>query len=83
MTSSYVVRGGYDHSLLRERRDLDTPMIELTDPGSGRRLSVTTDASAVHLYSGNSLPQLRTGLSLETQGLPDAPNRLDFPSTVL
>lgn len=57
-------------------------------------LEVLTDQPAVQFYSGNQLDgtlrgkgnrayQHRTGLCLETQHLPDSPNRPDFPSVVL
>lgn len=64
------------------------------EPVSGRVLEVRTDQPGVQLYSGNFLDgsvvgragcTLRQGdgLCLETEHLPDSPNRPDFPSTVL
>jgi aldose 1-epimerase len=64
------------------------------DPGSGRVLEVLTDQPSVQFYSGNFLDgsavgrgglamRQGDGLCLETQHLPDSPNRPDFPSTVL
>ncbi len=64
------------------------------DPRSGRSLTLRTDQPGVQLYSGNFLDgtvvgrdgvTLRQGdaLCLETEHLPDSPNRPDFPSTVL
>lgn len=61
---------------------------------SGRRLTVSTDLPGVQVYTGAHFDGTQTGLdgapllarcgvALETQGLPDAPNHPDFPSTVL
>ncbi|CUR59280.1 putative Aldose 1-epimerase [metagenome] len=75
--------GGYDHSLLLDGPGLRRIAADLQDPASGRRLTVRTDAPAVHLYTGNHLPTRRSGVCLETQGLPNAPNQPGFPSTVL
>jgi aldose 1-epimerase len=57
-------------------------------------LKVDTTEPAIQFYSGNFLDGSlmgksgvvyvkRSGLCLETQGFPDAPNRPNFPSTVL
>ncbi len=75
--------GGFDHSLLLDRPGLHRIAADLQDPSSGRRLTIRTDAPAVHVYSGNHLPTPRRGICLETQGLPNAPNQPGFPSTVL
>lgn len=67
---------------------------EVHDPRSGRTLALRTDQPGVQLYSGNFLDgtvvgrdgvTLRQGdgMCLETEHLPDSPNRPDFPSTVL
>lgn len=64
------------------------------DPSSGRSLTLRTDQPGVQLYSGNFLDgtvvgrdgiTLRQGdaMCLETEHLPDSPNRPDFPSTVV
>jgi aldose 1-epimerase len=66
----------------------------LSDPGSGRALTVVTDQPGIQVYSGNFLdgslrgasgrPYERgAGVALETQHFPDSPNRATFPSTVL
>ncbi len=66
----------------------------LTDPESGRTLTVLTDQPGVQVYSGNWLdgsPKNRSGrsyndyegIAIEAQGWPDAPNRPDFPSQEL
>lgn len=66
----------------------------LRDPASGRVLEVHTTEPGVQVYSGNHLDgslvgtsgrvyRQGDGVALETQHLPDSPNRPDFPSTVL
>lgn len=86
--------GGYDHCwVLRKGTGLRTAAI-LKDPSSGRTMEVLTDQPGIQFYSGNFLDgsdvgkkgvkyQFRTGLCLETEGFPDAPNKPEFPSTVL
>lgn len=65
----------------------------ITGPRLGRRLTVATDRPCIHLYSGGWLnveggkggAHYRPfgGMSLETQGFPDALNHPGFPSEVL
>ncbi|WP_212373756.1 aldose epimerase family protein [Acetobacter persici] len=66
----------------------------LTDPASGRSLSVSTTQPGLQVYTGNSLdgryagPSGQTyrqtdGIALETQFFPDSPHHPNFPSTVL
>ena len=86
---------GYDHSwLLDGWSGSPSPAARLLEPGSGRVLEVLTSEPAVQFYSGNQLDgtvrgkgdrayRRRSGLCLETQHLPDSPNRPEFPSTVL
>lgn len=50
----------------------------LTDPESGRTLVVETTQPGVQLYTGKP-----GAIALETQHFADAPNRANFPSTVL
>lgn len=57
--------------------------LDLVDPGSGRRLTVTSDQPALALYSGDHLPRPRAGLCIQPGPCPDAPNRPDFPSARL
>lgn len=63
-------------------------------PGSGRTLELRTDQPGVQFYTGNMLDGslvLRGGVTarqgdafcLEPQAFPNAPNRPDFPSSVL
>lgn len=90
---------GFDHCfclsdpLLRENDHLLRPAAVLTDPASGRRLRLSTDASGLQVYTGahfDGMPGKAgarygrfAGVALETQGFPDSPNRPQFPSTRL
>jgi aldose 1-epimerase len=66
----------------------------VTDPVSGRKLTVETTEPGVQFYSGNALDGTFTGrhgtkyvqhagFCLETQHFPDSPNHANFPSTEL
>lgn len=66
----------------------------LHDPGSGRTMEIRTTEPGLQVYTANGLdgslsdahgnPHLRhTAVCLETQHLPDSPNRPEYPSTVL
>ena len=88
---------GYDHCfVLREWEGLRTDGLStaahVRDPGSGRTLTVLTDQPGLQFYTGNRLDATthdgrRVGrhgaFCLEPQQFPDAPNRPDFPATVL
>ena len=85
---------GYDHAWVLDPADGLRLSARVRDPGSGRVLEVLTDQPSVQFYSGNFLDGAAVGrgglamrqgdgLCLETQHLPDSPNRPDFPSTVL
>lgn len=90
-----VFAKGYDHNfVLRGTPGALRPVATCIDPGSGRRLDVATTQPGLQLYTGNTLdgtlvgPSGRIyrsgdGVCFETQGYPDAPNRPEFPSTVL
>ncbi len=86
--------GGYDHCWVLRGGDTMHLAAVVTDPASGRTMEVLTDKPGVQFYSGNFLDgsatgkggvkyQHRTGLCLETENFPDAPNHPDFPSAVL
>jgi aldose 1-epimerase len=86
--------GGYDHAWVLEKGDGVRPAARLKDPKSGRVMEVSTNQPAVQFYGGNFLDGTstgkggvsyakRTGLCLETEGFPDAPNHAHFPSAVL
>ncbi len=83
--------GGYDHTFLLNK---PTPgaMAEaavLSEANSGRRLTLSTTAPGLQLYTGGNLDGSvggfgrRAGVCLEPQHFPDTPNRPDFPSTIL
>lgn len=66
----------------------------VSEPERGRTLTVETTQPGVQLYTGNFLDgsvtgrhgkkyEQRTGLCLETQVFPDAPNHANFPNSVL
>jgi aldose 1-epimerase len=89
---------GYDHNFVLDRPHTDSSPLRLAaravHPISGRVLEVLTTEPAIQFYSGNFLDGSLVGTSgriyrqadaftLETQHYPDAPNRPEFPSTVL
>ena len=82
---------GYDHDFVLSRQD---SAAVLTDPRSGRTLTVDTDQPGVQVYTTNFLDgshfgtsgrayRQGDGVALETQHFPDAPHHPDWPSTVL
>jgi aldose 1-epimerase len=89
--------GGYDHNyaLNRGARDAGLQLAAVvTDPPSGRQVTVETTEPGLQFYSGNFLdgslrgPSGRpygrgAGLALETQHFPDTPNQPAFPPAVL
>ena len=89
------VPGGYDHCwVLGEKGGELRPAAVLFDPASGRRMELATDQPGIQFYSGNFLDggitgrggiayRKHSGMCLETQAWPDAPNWPDFPSCVL
>jgi aldose 1-epimerase len=86
---------GYDHNFVLDSGGGTLALAAtVLEPQSGRELEVLTTEPGVQLYTGNyldgSLPgknghtyPRRSGLCLETQHFPDAPNHPAFPSTVL
>ena len=89
------IAGGYDHNwVLNGKPGTLHLAAKVTDPASGRTLTVETTEPGVQFYSGNFLDgsftgrhgvkyEKRTGFCLETQHFPDSPNHPDFPSTEL
>ena len=75
---------GYDHNF----EVFCNPCATLTDPASGRTMTVETDCPGIQFYAGNFLGQdvgkggtlytKRSGICLETQYYPDAVNRPEF-----
>jgi aldose 1-epimerase len=86
---------GYDHNwVVRGRAGELRPAAKVWAPKCGRVLKVETTEPAVQFYSGNFLDGTlvgksgvayvpRSGFCLETQGFPDAPNHVNFPSAEL
>ncbi len=86
---------GYDHNWAVDGWNGDLRWIaSLFDPGSGRVVDVAASQPGLQFYSGNhmtGLPPgtggrqygLRSGLCLEPQHFPDAPNQPGFPSARL
>lgn len=89
------IAGGYDHNwVLNGKNGVMKLAAKLSDPKSGRVLTVTTTQPGVQFYSGNFLDgsyagkagakyTKYAGLCLETQHYPDSPNQAAFPSTLL
>jgi len=87
---------GYDHNFVLNVTNGGALHLaaHVTDPDTGRTLTVTTTEPGVQFYSGNFLdgtiegksgvayPQ-HAGFCLETQHFPDSPNRPNFPTTEL
>jgi aldose 1-epimerase len=86
--------GGYDHAWVLEKGEGLRLAAKLKDPKSGRVMEISTNQPAIQFYGGNFLDGTvtgkrgvkyahRTALCLETEGFPDAPNKQNFPSSVL
>ena len=77
--------GGFDHCLVLSANRRCSA--ELYSPHSGVAMRLMSRAPALQLYEGQGLdrshPELGRGVCLEPQGFPDAPNRPQFPSTIL
>ncbi|MFN2407659.1 MAG: aldose epimerase family protein [Pyrinomonadaceae bacterium] len=91
-----IAHGGYDHNFVLSNYDGSSlqPAARLYEPRSGRVLEILTTEPGMQFYSGNFLDgsfngkggvvyHQYTGLCLEPQQFPDAPNHANFPSTVL
>lgn len=88
--------GGYDHAWILSPNTEGGMRLAATvnEPLSGRKMEVFTTEPAIQFYTGNFLDgtivgknnviyNRRTGLCLETEHYPDAPNQPKFPTTVL
>jgi aldose 1-epimerase len=90
-----LVRGkGFDHHFHLDAPGARSPAAWVHDPESGRTLTLFTTAPGLQFYSGNfldgSLPapggrrhERGSGLCLEPQHAPNAPNRPEMESPVL
>lgn len=85
---------GYDNSWVIGMQPSEKIAATLFDPVSKRSLKVYTTEPSIHVYAGNFLGKsfrgknnatyhTRSGICLEVQHFPDAPNHPEFPTTVL
>lgn len=79
-----ILQGGYDHNFVVNAN----PCAVLTDPQSGRTMTVTTSCPGVQIYTANFLDVTgkggvpypkRSGVCLETQFAPNSVNQPDWP----
>lgn len=87
--------GGYDHNFVLNDYDGSLRLaVQLYEATTGRVVEVLTTQPGMQFYSGNFLSgsfsgkrgvvyHKYTGLCLEPQHFPDAPNQSGFPSTLL
>ncbi len=87
--------GGYDHAWVLNGKGKGIHLAAtVTDPDSGRTMTISTNQPAIQFYCGNFLDgtdvgkggvkyAYRTALALETEGFPDAPNNPKAPSAEL
>jgi aldose 1-epimerase len=93
-----AARAGLDHAYVLDPAPPGAalrPAAVLSHPPSGRTLKIATDQVSLQVYTGQGLAETDNvaippgtavaycGVALETQDLPDAPNRPDFPSVEL
>lgn len=72
---SVTAHGGYDHCFVLSPSPNPAVVLE---HASGRRLQITTDQPGLQVYTGMHLDAHAKGVALETQRIPDGPNRPDF-----
>lgn len=85
--------GGYDHCYtLSQENALSIPAAVVSDPASGRRMTLLTVSPGVQFYTGNFLTGQETrdgkaekqcAFCLETEEYPDAMNHDNFPIAVV
>lgn len=77
-----------------DNNDMNLPVAILSEPKSGRRLTIFTNNPSIQIYNAyfmdnsdigkNNIALCKyAGIAIETQGFPDAPNRPEFPSILL
>lgn len=86
---------GYDHNFALVKNDGKTAVASVKSPISGITMEVYTTEPGLQFYCGNFMTGVdkdgkggkayphRSAFCLETQHFPDAPNHLNFASTVL
>jgi len=89
-----LIGNGYDHNFVLNNHGEYGHIAKLKGEESGILMDVFTDQPGVQLYTANFLDGTimgkhggcyprRSGLCLETQGFPDAPNHENFPDTTV
>ncbi|WP_257666358.1 aldose epimerase family protein [Parapedobacter tibetensis] len=85
---------GYDHNFVL-KKDVGLQLVATVEsPKTGIVMDILTEEPGLQFYSGNFMDNVqhakggktysyRSAFCLETQHFPDAPNKPDFPSTVL
>ncbi len=86
------IANGYDHAFIIPGNGL-RHFATISHPENNRRLDVFSNQPAMHFYTGNFLNNeigkngihypKRSGLCLETEAYPNAPNQPNFPSAIL
>lgn len=85
---------GYDHNFVLNGEAGEMKLAaRVTEPTSGRVMTVSTTEPGLQFYTGNFLDGSitgkgvtyahRTGFCMETQHFPNSPNEPSFPSTIL
>lgn len=86
---------GYDHNFVLNKQSGELKLAaEVYEPATGINMKVITDQPGLQFYSGNFMDGVdvgkrgerhnyRSGIALEAQNFPDAPNHQNFPSSVL
>ena len=86
---------GYDHNFILNKKAGEVSLAATVyEPETGIIMNVSTDQPAIQFYSGNFMDgkdtgkrgdkhNYRTGIALEAQNYPDAPNHANFPTAVL
>ena len=88
------IGGGYDHNWCLDKGSVFGLAAELYEPETGIEMSIFTDQPGLQFYAGQGMNgkdigkrgeihNIRSGIALETQNYPDAPNHPDFPSAIL
>ncbi len=86
---------GYDHNYIANKKAGTMSLLATVyEPSTGIVMKVISNQPAIQFYSGNFMDgkdtgkrldkhNFRTGIALEAQNYPDAPNKSNFPSSVL
>ena len=88
------IGGGYDHNWCLDKGSDFGLAAELYEPETGIEMKIYTDQPGLQFYAGQGMNgkdigkrgeihNIRSGIALETQNYPDAPNHPEFPSAAL